>query len=182
MLGPPRNDKTDNFVSVSSVDQGGGQINGSADDPGASGDVLPVLGKDLNSPEKRGGKRRQWRSHKGAEGIGLRSTDRRQTGKCRRALAISGYRAVAHLFRCCEFLDLITVMKLSLSAIASASPMLSMLGTRTRPSATAFVRTGARGPRRLPIFLSPRRSASLISCFNPIRRLRRTNHDHPCRS
>jgi hypothetical protein len=43
-------------------------------------------------------------------------------------------------------------LKLSLSAIASASPMLSMLGTRTRPSATAFVRT-ARAARIVVPFL-----------------------------
>ena len=37
-------------------------------------------------------------------------------------------------------------LKLSPSAMASASPMLSIVAMRTRPSATARVRTGSRGP------------------------------------
>jgi hypothetical protein len=64
-------------------------------------------------------------------------------------------------------------LKLSPSAMASASPPLSMLVTRRRPSATRRVRTGSRGPRRLAKSLRPRRSAPLTRCFRLTRRLRR---------
>jgi hypothetical protein len=50
-------------------------------------------------------------------------------------------------------------LKPSPSAMASASPILSMLAIRTRPSVTARVRMTSRGLRRLPSS-RPRRSAS----------------------
>ena len=59
-------------------------------------------------------------------------------------------------------------LKPSPSAMASASPILSMLAIRTRPSATARVRMTSRGLRRLPISSRPRRSASLIRRFRLI--------------
>src|SRR6516162_8666637 len=64
-------------------------------------------------------------------------------------------------------------LKPSPSAMARASPILSMLAIRTRPSATARVRMASRGLRRLPISTRPRRNASLIRRFRLIRRLRR---------